>query len=162
MEIVSVDRGMLEAVAPLVADFRVVLRGFKGEEAAPDLPAAREELEEFLDRGFPVYSAMENGRALGYLVCRVDGGCVWVEHIFVAEGARRRGLASALYDRAQALAESMGEDTLYNYVHPNNDGMIAFLRAKGYTVLNLIEIRRPWRGEKPSSTVRVNGHAFDY
>ena len=56
----------------------------------------------------------------------------------------------------------MGEDTVYNFVHPNNDGMIAFLRAKGYTVLNLIEIRKPYRDETPKTSIRVGNHTFDY
>lgn len=29
------------------------------------------------------------------------------------------------------------------YVHPNNHRMIEFLRKRGYTVLNLTEIRKP-------------------
>ena len=40
--------------------------------------------------------------------------------------------------------------------------MIAFLRSKGYTVLNMLEIRRPWTGETPMAKVRVNDTEFDY
>lgn len=41
------------------------------------------------------------------------------------------------------------------YVHPNNDRMIGFLRKHGYTVLNLIEIRRPYQGENIHNTIHV-------
>ncbi len=40
------------------------------------------------------------------------------------------------------------EEIVYNFVHPNNKNMIRFFRAKGYTILNMIEIRKPYEGEK--------------
>ena len=55
-----------------------------------------------------------------------------------------------------------GEDTVYNYVHPNNDGVIAFLRSMGYSVLNLIEIRKPYAGETLTTTIPVGAETFDY
>ena len=50
----------------------------------------------------------------------------------------------------------MGEDTVYNFVHPNNEGMIRFLASKGYTVLNMIEVRKPYKGEKLTTTISPN------
>ena len=85
-----------------------------------------------------------------------------MEHIFVREEYRRKGAATLLFGKAEEIAESMGEDTVYNFVHPNNEGMIRFLRSKGYTVLNMIEIRKPYRGEKPAATILVEKEAFDY
>ena len=67
-----------------------------------------------------------------------------------------------LFEKAEALAKSMGEETVYNYVHPNNEGMIGFLRSKGYTVLNMIEIRKPYKDEKPATVIMVGDKAFDY
>ena len=61
----------------------------------------------------------------------------------------------------EALAASYGEETLYFNVHPNNHGMIGFLRRHGYTVLNLVEIRRPYRDECLSETIRVGEHSFN-
>lgn len=55
-----------------------------------------------------------------------------------------------------------GDDTVYNYIHPNNHRMIEFLRNRGYTVLNLIEIRKPYKGEKLTQTIVVGEHEFDY
>lgn len=47
-------------------------------------------------------------------------------------------------------------------MHPNNDAMIGFLKKRGYTVLNLIELRRPRREEPLRERVMVGEHAFDY
>ena len=40
--------------------------------------------------------------------------------------------------------------------------MIEFLKKRGYTVLNLIEIRKPYKDEKLTQTIVVGEHEFDY
>ena len=73
-----------------------------------------------------------------------------------------RGVAAALHGKAEEIAASYGNDTVYNYVHPNNHRMIEFLGKRGYTVLNLIEIRKPYQNEKLTQTITVGEHEFDY
>lgn len=162
MEIIRVTEEQLDRVAPLVAAFRVVLKGYKGIESQPDIPAGREELAEYLAAGFPVFAAMVDGACTGYAVCRVDEPCVWLESLYVDPAFRRRQIGTALLREAEKVAASLGEETVFNYVHPNNHGMIAFLRRHGYTVLNLIEIRKPWQGEKLTQVIHVGEHEFDY
>ena len=162
MNIIRIDGTTAEKIVPLVAAFRVTLRSCKGIESEPDPEAAREEILDFLDRGYPVFAAEHDGEAVGYIACRIEEPCLWVEHIYVSDGFRRHGAASLLFGKAEEIAGAMGEDTVYNYVHPNNEGMIAFLRSKGYTVLNMIEIRKPYGGEKLTTKIRVNENAFDY
>ena len=121
------------------------------------------ELEEYLAAGYPVYAAVTTGgQYTGYIVCRVEEPCVWAESIYVCPEKRRCGIASALFEKAEELARSYGEETVYNYVHPNNDKMIGFLASKGYNVLNLIEIRKPYNGEKLHTKMQVGGNSFDY
>ena len=151
-----------DEIAEMVALFRVELRSYKGIESKPNLDAGREEMDEYLSAGFPVFAAVVDGKYAGYVVCRVDSEVVWVESIFVKEEYRRQGVATALHNKAEEIAASYGEETVYNYVHPNNHRMIAFLRSRGYTVLNLIEIRKPYRNEKLTQTIQVGEHEFDY
>lgn len=162
MEIIRITTENAESIAPLTAAFRVQLKALKGIEAKPDIEAAREELAEYLKAGFPIYAAFDEGGFAGHIVCRIDEPCLWVEQIFVREDRRRRGVASMLFKKAEELAAGMGEETVYNFVHPNNERMIAFLRSKGYTVLNMIEIRRPYAGEKPETKINVGNEIFDY
>ena len=161
MELIEITQAS-EELAEMAALFRVELRSYKGIAAKPDLGEGREEMEEYIAAGFPVFAALVNGREAGFMVCRVDGGVVWVEAIFVREEYRRRGVAAALHGKAEEIAASYGGDTVYNFVHPNNHRMIAFLRKRGYTVLNLIEIRRPHKDEKLTQTIAVGEHTFDY
>ena len=161
MEIIKITQ-VSDALAEMVALFRVELRSYKGITSKPNIEAGREEMEEYLAAGFPVFAAIVDGAYAGYVVCRVDSEVVWVESIFVKEEYRRHSVASALHNKAEEIAASYGEDTVYNYVHPNNHRMIAFLRKRGYTVLNLIEIRKPYEGEKLTQKVCVGEHEFDY
>ena len=162
MELIRIDMKDADRIAPLVAAFRVQLKSYKGMKAQPDMEAGKEEILEFLNSGFPVYAAEDSGILAGYIVCRIDEPCLWVEHIFVREEYRRKGVASMLFSKAEEIAASMGEDSVYNFVHPNNEGMIHFLASKGYTVLNMIEIRKPYRDEKLTATIHVEKEAFDY
>ena len=161
MEIIKITQ-VTDDLAQMVALFRVELRSYKGIVSKPNMEAGREEMEEYLAAGFPVFAAMVDGKYAGYVVCRVDCEVVWVESIFVKDEYRRQGIASALHSKAEEIAASYGEDTVYNYVHPNNHRMIEFLRKRGFTVLNLIEIRKPYKGEKLTQTITVGEHAFDY
>ena len=163
IRIEALQEAAIGQAAPLAAQFRVTLKSYKGISSEPDPEAGAEELREYFAAGFPVYAAIEDdGTLCGYMVCRVDGACVWVESLYVRPEVRRQGVGGALFRKAEELAASFGENTVYNYVHPNNSGVIAFLRSMGYTVLNLIEIRKPYPGEKLSTEIRVGENRFDY
>lgn len=162
MKLIQIDKPAADRLAPLVADFRVTLNGYRGISSQPRVEAAREEIGEFLDAGFPIFAMEDGGELAGYAVCRMDEPCLWVEHLYVREAYRRKGVATLLFEKAEEIARAMGEDTVFNFVHPNNRGMIAFLRSKGYTVLNMIEIRKPYPGERLTTTIPVGDETFDY
>ena len=151
-----------DVLAEMAALFRAELRSYKGIVSEPNIEAGREEMEEYLSARFPVFAALVDDEYAGYVVCRIDSEVVWVESIFVKEEYRRQGVAAALHSKAEEIAASYGEDTVYNYVHPNNHRMIEFLRKRGYTVLNLIEIRKPYQGETLTQKITVGEHEFDY
>ena len=162
MELIKVKITDADKVAPLVAAFRIQLKSFKGIRSQLNIEAGKEEILEFLEAGFPVYAVEDKGALVGYIVCRIDEPCLWVEQIYVGEDCRRKGIATMLFEKAEEIAASMGEATVYNFVHPNNEPMIRFLRSKGYTVLNMIEIRKPYRDEKLTATIHIENEVFDY
>jgi len=162
MEIVLITAEQAELAAPLVAGFRVDLKALKGICTHPDIPAGREEILEYVQAGWPCYAAIANDEWIGYVVCRVEEPTVWVESLYVKPEARRKGIAGKLFAKAEEIAAGFGEETVFANVHPNNEGMIAFLRKRGYTVLNLIELRKPWADEPRSQKIRVGQNEFDY
>lgn len=162
MKLIEIQSDDADRLAPLVAEFRVTLNGYRGVASEPDVPASRAEIVEFLDAGMPVFAVEDGDKLAGYMVCRIDEPCLWVEHLYVRNEYRRRGIATLLFEKAEELAHAMGEDTVFNFIHPNNRGMIDFLRDKGYTVLNMIEIRKPYKGERLTTTIPVGDAVFDY
>jgi ribosomal protein S18 acetylase RimI-like enzyme len=166
-----------QAVTALVAQFRVALAAFRGITRQPNLDAADIELDEYIVNSFPIFVALgERARGaapepapadprkklVGYLVCRVQEEVVWAESMYVDPTYRRRGIGSRLYREAEKIAVKFGSDTVYNWVHPNNGPIIAFLQGRGYTVLNLLEIRKPRHDEPLSNKIEIMGHHYDY
>ena len=160
-QIVTFENKYFNDVATLLANFRVVLRKFKNEITKPDVEDAKDELNYYLEKKYPLYLAVKDNKVVGYILLRVDG-VVWVEHIYILDEYRRQGIASMLYQKSEEYSKNYCDETLFNYVHPNNDVMINFLRKNGYDVLNLIEIRKPFKGEKTSTKIKIGNNEFDY
>lgn len=147
----------------LIARFRQSLARVRGKDADLDRDAAREELSEYQQKEYPIYVAEEVDQGLiGYIVCRVEDDVVWAESLFVDPAHRRQGIGSSLYEKAESLADELGNDTLYNWVDPDHKKIIRFLKKRGYNVLNLIELRRAHANENMKRTIRVGNHEFNY
>jgi ribosomal protein S18 acetylase RimI-like enzyme len=147
----------------LVAAFRVALSSLRGKAREMNVAAAEDELQKYIDKMYPIFIAVtDEAQNVGYLACKVDGNTVWAESLFVSPEFRRRGVAGMLYDKAEELARAHGQETLYNWIHPNNGAIISFLRKRGYNVLNLIEVRRPRTGDTTNTTFRIGDHDYAY
>ncbi|MDF2880809.1 MAG: family N-acetyltransferase [Clostridiaceae bacterium] len=163
MNIRSAEIDDEEKISILIAQFRVDLKKLKGITSTPKIEQAKEEFKEYLEAQYPIYVAEDNNKEmLGYLVCRIEDSIVWAESLFVSRDSRRKGIASKLYDMAEAVAKELGSSTVYNWVHPNNDNIIPFLSKRGYNVLNLIEIRKPWENEKLTKKITVGKYEYNY
>ena len=163
MQIRPVQPHDLDQLVDLVAHFRMELAALQNGSASLDRKRAAEELAECTGKGCRVFVAAATGeRLVGYLICRVDGRTVWAESLFVAAECRRSGVGSRLYAEAERLADDVGAQTVYNWVHPNNEAIISFLNHRGYDVLNLIELRRVRGDEQPRGRIRVGDHDFRY
>lgn len=152
-----------EKMSRLIAQFRIELEQYKGISSISRIVEAELEFQEYMDVGYPIFVAENsNGELLGYLVCKLDDGVVWAESLFVSTEERRNGIATKLYIEAEKVADELGNDTVFNWVHPNNDKIIKFLSKMGYDVLNLIEIRKPWKNEVLASKINVGNHEYNY
>lgn len=116
-----------------------------------------------MKNGYGIHVAETDGAGLaGFIVCRTVDGVTWAESIYVDEPHRRTGVGRALFAKAEEVARVGGLDTLFAWVHPNNEGIVWFLKAHGYNVPSLIEVRKPHEGEVPGQNVRVMSNEFRY
>ena len=159
---ITIDKDNAYSLAYLVVDFRKSLNRLKSSNILIDVDEAVEELRYYLDRKYPIYAISDNGRYIGYCVIRIEDGVVWLESIYVRPEYRRKGVGRMLFDKAQSVAEEYGNDTLYQYVHPNNHAMLNFLKKNGYDVLNLIEIRKAYSNEETNETYTIGDHEYRY
>jgi GNAT superfamily N-acetyltransferase len=151
-----------DGVAGLIAKFRVEILKLKNIQSEENHQNAVNEFGDYITAGYPIYVCKDENELIGYLVCRIDQSVVWVESLFVLEHHRKRGIASALYETAEKLAASYNNDTLYVFIHPNNDNMAAFLAKRGYNVLNLIEVRKKLTDENITEQITIRNNVFDY
>lgn len=152
-----------DKISVLIAKFRVELRGLKAVESDINIKESKMEFKEYVAKEYPIFVAEEEHKDLiGYLVCRIEDDVVWAESLYVLSEHRRKGVASELYGKAEELAKELGEDQVYNWVHPNNHKIISFLSERGYDVLNLIEIRKPSVNEKLIRKITVGEHQYNY
>jgi len=152
-----------EKISGLIAQFRVELKQFKGIISSPKIDQAKEEFIGYIEKKFPIFVAEDDSKELlGYIVCRIEDSVVWTESLFVYDNVRRKGIASKLYSEVEKIANELGNDTVFNWVNPNNDKMITFLSKMGYDVLNLIEIRKPWKNETLTRKIYVGNHEYNY
>ena len=163
MKIRLAEHGDHDRLIQLIAEFRVTMSRFRGSAPPPDLPAAERKL---LSYGLPEHQVFvaesEDGSLVAFMVCHTEAGRVSIEALFVLPEHRRQGVGSLLYDRAENLALEVGDEPISNWVHPNNDRYIAFLRERGYLVLDLIELRKPRSGEGPLQQIKVGKNIFEY
>ncbi len=162
VRIVDIDEKNAYAISYMVVEFRKVLSSLKNWESDYELEDASEEINDYLKKHYPVFAASISGRYVGYAVCRIDSDVVWLESIYVRNEYRRQGIASKLLKRCEEVGRELGNETLYVYIHPNNDAVISFLNENGYNVLNLIEVRKAYNDEKTDTEYGIGKHKYKY
>jgi ribosomal protein S18 acetylase RimI-like enzyme len=150
-------------VIQLISEFRITMHRFHGSVSPPDLPAAERKLLSYQPPEREVYVAESDEESLvGYMICRTQGDRVTVEALYVMPEHRRQGVGNMLYDKAEEMARQLGDEPLSNWVHPNNDRYISFLRRRGYLILSQIELRKLRSGEGKPQQIKVGKNIFEY
>ena len=90
-----------------------------------------------IEAGLPVLVAVEGGEVLGYASYgpfrAFDGYRQTVEHsVYVAEGARRRGVATALVEALEAEARRVGMHVMIGGIAADNDASLRLHEKLGF------------------------------
>ena len=160
--LITINKDNVYSLSYLCLDFRKTLAHFKNQKYNKDVDECVEELNYYLDRNYPIFAISDNGKYIGYCVCRIDNDVVFLESLFVSEGYRRKGIGKMLLEKAQSIGKEYGNETLYMSVHPNNDEMLSFLKGNGYDVLNLLEIRKAYHDEENNDSYTIGNNSFRY
>lgn len=150
------------AIKELIRQFRIETALLKARDVQPSDQDLENELNDYLKNGYSILLAFEEGECAGFLVLRSLDGVWWVDTLFTVQKWRRKGIASALYAEAEKQCQDSEADNLFVWVHPNNHRMLSFLKSRGYDVLNLIEVRKPWNNERLSRTYSFDDSELRY
>ena len=103
--------------------------------------------DQFRQPGHHVFLASIRERPVGYVWCEVQDIAataltrrlrrLFVHHVAVAEGARRRGVAGALLDEVDAIAGSRGIDRVDLSAWIFNEPARRFFEKRGYAVTSV-------------------------
>lgn len=155
-------KGNKQKLAEMVIEFRRYLASLKDKKDKMTIKEAVEEINYYLNKEYPIYVAENKNNYFGYFILKYDDDAVWLEHFFVKEEYRKNKIGTKLFNKAEKLLDELGYVNLYNWVHPNNDRMIHFLKNQGYNVLNMIEIRKKSEKENLDTKIKVGEHEFEY
>ena len=162
IKLIQVTNHNKHNIVYLVMEFRNYLDSLHGYETNEDEMLARNEIDDYFKHGYPIYAISVNGLMVAYSVLRIEDDVVWLESLFVREEYRKRGFGRRLFEKAEEIANEYGNDTLYNYIHPNNELMIRFLKEMDYDVINLLEIRKRYKNEEINEEYQIGNHTFKY
>ncbi len=162
IEIIPYDETHRDEIKTLIREFRIETARLKAKEVNPSEIAIEEELMDYIKNNYSIFVAKCDDSCAGFLVMRCMEEIWWVDTLYVNPKSRRKGIANALYERAELQASGSGPDNLFVWVHPNNQKMLSFLRSRGYDVLNLIEVRKPWTNERFSRAYRFDEDELKY
>ena len=146
----------------LLVSFRKYLAKLKDNEIDYDIDDAIEELKTYLKLDYQIYAVSLKGKNIAFAIYKIFDNVVWLEYLYVLKEYRLKGVGKMLLEKGEEIANEYHNDTLYMYVHPNNDLMLDFLKKNNYDVLNLIEIRKKYPEENLKTTYKIGNHEYKY
>lgn len=146
----------IELLAQLVSQFWEEHSRKLGSERRIAPSKAQDEVQRFLSAQNSGYfiALDEHQQPLGFRRWEYHDEFYFTRELYVIPAARRHGVARALLHFFEQWVQERGQDIAVISCTPHNLPMMRLARSEGYTILNLIEMRknlkddaRPPRGE---------------
>ena len=155
VRIIQISRKNIANIVYMNADFEV-------ETAISNIEDSQEELDELLQtENVQLYSAVQNGKTVGFMVVQIDDTDLVLKKIFVKKEFRRQKIACAMFDYAKQLIVDNQLDDLKVKLHPANVTMLKFLNYNNFNTLEELTIGK--QTEKESEHVLSLDHVpFHY
>ena len=136
IRVVEINRKNLVGTVLLAAEYLKEMR--ITDEA--DLELARDLLEDALEKGGTILSAVQSGQPVGFIMA-APGRDFLVSHLYVKKDFRRHGIGSLLLQRVGELAEEEGARVLAD-IGPDNRIARQFLNKNGYGRIEHIRLAK--------------------
>ena len=89
-----------------------------------------------------LFVAVEDGAVIGSIMAGYDGHRGWLYSVAVRQSAKRRGVGTALVQRAEAALRALGCPKINLQVRSTNAAVIAFYQRLGFAVEDHISMGR--------------------
>lgn len=89
-----------------------------------------------------LFVAVEDGVVIGSIMAGYDGHRGWLYSVAVRQSAKRRGVGTALVQRAEAALRALGCPKINLQVRSTNAAVIAFYQGLGFAVEDHISMGR--------------------
>lgn len=88
-----------------------------------------------LEDGYEYFFIQSEGKTVGYIGLRDEGGKIFLSKLYLKKDFRGRGLASVAFAFIERLCRERGASELYLTVNRHNEGAIAVYKAKGMNII---------------------------
>ena len=125
---------------------------------------ARANLREWRRKPNELYVIQRDGAQAGFLCLGFRGSNVaWINYIYVDEGLRGQGIASAAIAAAEGIVRARkGYDALCMDVDPRNGDALRLYHRLGYDTLSMVTVRRNFGGSGKDQETNLLGLDFRY
>ena len=124
----------------MYADCRKELAALKNVRAGQDIELAQQEIDEALAGQEMIFAAVKDGRYAGYMILK-PGTDLILKDMYVRPDYRRRGIATAMFVKAQEIAAEEGMQ-LSVVMKPYIEKMLGFLQKQGWNCLDEVRLVR--------------------
>ncbi len=154
-------RGDREPLISMIREFFEHHRSLAGREDPMEAEEAESILQRWLDRSeneLLVY--IDSAQPVGFVRLRKEAGVCWLEDMAVSSQRRGRGYGRQMMEALGVHLQERGQNSIYAPVMPANIRALEFYVECGFTILNMVELRKDLDGDVSSGHLCRSGGNF--
>ena len=140
---------------------RFIIAFFRVHHSQIDEVQAGEDLSGWIKEDHELYDILGDGTPVGFVHLNWRGATVcWIEDIFVADGFRRKGIASKDIGLIEEELQKRGVEGICMDVVPDNIPALRLYHRLGYNRLSIVTVRKEMQPFETERRERIGGMDF--